>query len=266
MSEDPVLFDVVDHVATLTLNLADRRNAMTPALLQRFAERVEEVRANTDVRVLVVRGTGKYFCNGADFASIGEMAGKSGLPGTAGMREAVRKIYGSFLGLLKVEVPTIAHVNGHAIGGGLGLALACDMRVAAKEAKLGANFTRLGLSPGMAISYILPRLVGVPRAAELLFTGRIVTGDVAASLGLVNYACAREELDAKVDSLAREIALCAPVALRLAKRALYSGLGFEPERALDFEAFAQSACLDTKDFREGVAAMFERRDPKFEGR
>ena len=206
------------------------------------------------------RVRGKIFCSGADFRAMTGMAKDAG-----GMEEAVRRIYGSFLCLRDLAQPTIAKVNGHAIGGGLGLALACDLRVVSTQAKLGVNFTRLGFTPGMATTYVLPRLVGLAKAAELFFTGRVFTGEEAEAIGLANYAVAPEELDAKTDALAREIAGSAPLAVALTKQALYQSVAFDAERALKFEAQCQAQTMKTKDAQEGILAMMQKREPKFTG-
>jgi enoyl-CoA hydratase/carnithine racemase len=174
--------------------------------------------------------------------------------------------YAPFLSLLDVEIPVIAAMQGHAIGGGFGLALVCDFRIANREAKYGVNFVRLGLTPGMATTYLLPRLVGLPRALELLLTGRIVTGAQAAEAGLANDAVAPDAVLARAQELAREIATAAPQAVRWTKRLIYAGVGWDPRQAARAEAQYQSRTQETEDFREGVAALLAKREPKFEGR
>ena len=163
--------------------------------------------------------------------------------------------YAPFLSLLDVEIPVIAAMQGHAIGGGFGLALVCDLRVANRDAKYGSNFVRLGLSPGMATTYLLPRLVGLPRALELLLTGRIVTGAEAAALGLANDAVAPDAVLSRARELAREIASAAPQAVRWTKRLVYAGVDWDPRQAARAEAHYQSRTQETDDFREGVAAL-----------
>ena len=157
-------------------------------------------------------------------------------------------------------------MQGHAIGGGLGLGVVCDLRVAAVEARYGANFVRLGLHPGMATTWLLPRLMGVPRAVEFLLTGRIVSGTEAAEAGLVNHVVPRDQVLAKARELAQEIATAAPLAVRWTKQTIYQGLGWQPAEAARHEALLQSRTLETRDVREGIAAMLEKREPEFEGR
>jgi len=265
MSEAPVLYETQDYVTTITLNRPENRNSMTPDVLTGFREAIVRAREDRELRAVVITGSGKSFCAGADFRS-------AGAPGSAveGERripqERAFAMYEPFLAVLDIEVPTIAAMNGHAIGGGLGLALVCDLRIANREAKYGANFARLGLHSGMAISYLLPRIVGVPTAAELLFSGRLLSGAEAQQIGLAQRAVAASEVAAEAAALARSIAGCAPLAVRLVKRSLYRGMDWNPRRAAEAEAWAQSATLATEDAREGIAALLEKREPRFSGR
>ncbi len=251
-------------VAILTLNEPERRNAMTPALLADFASAVTELREDRAARVLVVTGAGKHFCSGADFRDAA--LPRDDLPPGLALHARARETYGAFLGLLDLEIPTLAAVNGAAIGGGFGLALLCDLRVVAENARLGATFAALGFHPGMAITYLLPRLVGLPRAAELLFTGRVIDGMAAARIGLANRAVPAPELLDAALGLAREIAATAPLAVRLMKRALYRALDFDPRPAAEWEALAQALTLESADAAEGIRALLEKRTPVFRGR
>ena len=175
-------------------------------------------------------------------------------------------IYRPFLNILDVKVPTIAAMNGHAIGGGFGLALVCDIRIAENRSKYGANFARLGLHTGMAVSYMLPRIIGLPKANELLFTGRLIDGKTAVDIGLVNYALAENEISEKAWELAREIASCAPVAVRMIKRSIQKGFDWNPSGAAEWEAHCQSRTFEMDDTREGISALLEKREPVFTGK
>jgi enoyl-CoA hydratase/carnithine racemase len=259
MPNDAVLLERDEGIATIRLNRPDNRNSMTPDLLSAFGEAVEEVADGGDVRCVIVTGTGSSFCAGADFKS-------SRVDESKPPHERQYELYSHFLRLTKLEVPTIAAMNGHAIGGGLGLALVCDLRVANAGARYGANFVRLGLHPGMATTYLLPHFVGVPRALELLLTGRIISGEEAAELGLANYAVPAGEVMDRATALASEIASAAPIAVRWTKRAIYEGLEWRVERAAHYEAMLQSRSMETTDFREGVSALLEKRPAKFRGR
>ena len=175
-------------------------------------------------------------------------------------------MYVPFLSLLDIEVPVIGALNGHAVGGGFGLALVCDMRLGALDAKYGANFAKLGFHSGMAISHLLPRIVGVPVAADMLFTGQLVDGARAAAIGLAHEAVAADAVLASAMQRARAVAVCAPEAVRLMKRALYDSAGWDPRRAARTEAFAQAATMRTEDAREGIRALLEKREPRFTGK
>ncbi len=264
MAEPAVLYEVVDRIATITLNRPENRNSMTNEVLEGLLEAVGEVRRDDDVRCLVVTGSGKSFCAGADFKSQvqrSEQVGPRKLP-----HERSFAMYSPFLSLLDVEVPVIGALNGHAIGGGLGLALVCDIRVANRDARYGANFVRLGLHPGMATTYLLPRLVGLPRAAELLLSGRVITGAEAAEYGLVNHAVEADQVAGRAREIATEIASAAPIAVRMCKQSLYQNVDWDPVRAARAEAHAQSRTLETEDSQEGIRALLEKRPPEFKAR
>lgn len=261
---DAVLFSVgeADHIGVLTLNRPQQRNSMTAELLDAFAAASEAARTHPTMRVLVVRGTGACFSSGADFRQIVQRAegARPTLP-----YERSYAMYVPFLSLRKIEVPVVGALTGHAVGGGFGLSLACDMRIAAHDSKYGANFARLGLHPGLGIGYVLPRLVGLPRASEMLYTGRLVSGREAADIGLVNRAVAQEDVFDEAMKLAREIAQSAPLAVRSMKRMMLAQLGWDVERAAMEEALAQAATLGTNDVQEGIAALLAKRAPVFTG-
>ncbi len=263
MADPAVLYEVSGRIATLTLNRPENRNSMTDDVLEGLREAVAQARDDDDLRCLIVTGTGKSFCAGADFKSQVQRDDQDGRPLLPHERSFA--MYSPFLSLLEIEVPVIGALNGHAIGGGLGLALVCDIRIANQDAKYGANFVRLGLHPGMATTYLLPRLMGLPRAFELLITGRIVSGAEAAELGLVHYAVEAGEVMAKSRELASEIASAAPIAVRMTKRSIYQHAGWDPVAAARAEAHAQSRTLETEDSKEGILALLEKRPPEFRG-
>jgi enoyl-CoA hydratase/carnithine racemase len=263
MTESAVLCDVDDGIATLTLNRPDNRNSMTPDVLAGLADAVAKVRADADLRCVILTGNGTSFCAGADYKP---RPAADDSAAYAAPHERSYATYAPFLSLLDVEVPIIAAMQGHAVGGGLGLAVVCDLRVANRTSRYGANFVRLGLHPGMATTYLLPRLMGVPRAVEFLLTGRIVSGEEAAAAGLVHYAEDGAQVLPRAQQLAREIASAAPLAVRWTKRSIYAGLGWDPRSAARHEAHEQSRTIETEDAREGIAALLAKRDPKFQGR
>jgi enoyl-CoA hydratase/carnithine racemase len=264
MSDDAVLYDSDGHIATITLNRPDNRNSMTPDVLAGFMRSIRRARDERSLRAVVITGSGSSFCAGADFRAGLSAAGteyEGRLP-----HERSFGMYEPFLAVLDIQVPVIGALNGHAIGGGLGLALVCDIRVANRDAKYGANFARLGLHSGMAISYLLPRIVGMPIAADLLFSGRLITGTEAAELHLAHCAVPPAEVLPEARRRAQAVAACAPIAIRLLKKSLYRGAEWDPRKAAEAEAWAQSATLQTEDAQEGMRALLEKREPDFKGR
>jgi enoyl-CoA hydratase/carnithine racemase len=250
-----------DGVARLLLNRPDLRNAMTPAMGEEVREAVRRIDADETVRVVVVRGAGRAFCSGADLADLAQEAGlredRAGLGGE-------RNFYRHFLSLGSLRVPTIAAINGHAIGAGLCFALGADLRVMHERAKLGMTFVKLGIHPGMGGTWTLPRLVGPALAAELFYTGRLIEAPEALQRGLVNRV-AGEDFDAVVDELARQVRDSAPLAVRAVKETLRGSEGRTLEEALEVESRAQAATFRTRDAAEGIAAIVEKRPSRFEG-
>lgn len=255
-------------IATLTLQDPERRNAMSAAMGEAFAAEMVALAAEPGLRAVVLTGTGDAFSAGGDFGMLEGLAeNATARPGVARRetRDAMRAFYGLFLTLRELPCPAIAAINGHAIGAGLCVALACDLRIASREAKLGLNFTRLGLHPGMGATWTLPRLIGAAPAAELLYTGRTITGEEAAALGMVNRAVAPDRVVPDALELAKEIAEAAPIAVAGVKRALARSAAASLDDQLGFEASEQARCFESRDVGEGLAAARERRRPRFEG-
>lgn len=258
---ETIRLDVADGIATLTLNQPEKRNPMSGRMGEEIAEALAGLADREDLRVLVLAGAGEAFCAGGDMALIEANTRRP----VQESRQLMLNFYDRYLSLLRFPLPTIAAVHGYAIGGGLALALACDLRYAAEDAKLGVNFARLGIHPGMASTVTLPRAVGLARALELFYTGQLVTGREAEAMGLVNRAVPRAELMPAVLEVARAIAGNAPLVVRMLKRAVYQGLEGALGTALEYEAFCQAVSYTTADLREGVAAIRERREPRFSG-
>lgn len=256
-----------DGVVVLTLAQPERRNAMTEELTEAWGATIAELAVDRTVRAVVVTGEGGAFCAGGDLSWLGAGdpdAGDSEAQVPVRLRDRMFPFYRTWLAIRNLEVPTIAAVNGAAIGAGLCLALACDLRYAVANAKLAMPFTSLGMHPGMAATYLLPEAIGLPRAREMLLTGRIVTGTEAAGTGLVNGVFEPERLLDEVLGIASRAAAAAPIATRLTKRALQHGpRSFE--EALEWEALAQPVTLASADLREGLLAQAERRRADFRG-
>lgn len=264
-----VLYQAADGggVATLTLNRPSNRNSMTGELLDGFATAIAAAQGDALLRCLVITGSGPCFSAGADFKSIIQRDSNGDDDGpVATPHQRSYAMYEPFLSVLDIAVPVIGALNGHTVGGGFGLALVCDVRIGAREAKYGANFARLGLHPGMAITMMLPRLVGASRAAEMLYSAELIDGATAASYGLLSRAVDAAAVLPAALTLARAIAANAPIAVRSIKRTLNRGLADSAREAARGEAYAQAETLATEDASEGIAALLAKRPPVFRGR
>jgi enoyl-CoA hydratase/carnithine racemase len=249
-------------VVIVTLALPDRRNMMSAAMTESWGLAMAGLRADPSVRAVVVTGEGSAFCSGGDVSWIGESPDAT----VDELRARMLPFYRTWLAVRQLEVVTIAAINGAAIGAGLALALACDLRYAAENAKLAVPFTKLGMHAGMATTYLLPEVAGLAVAREMLLTGRVVTGAEAVGLGLVNRAVPGGDVLETALQAAEAAAAAAPVATRLTKVALLGGGPASFDAALQWEALAQPVTLASADLQEGLAAQRERRPPRFTGR
>ena len=252
-------------IARLTLDRPDARNAMSSEMGREIRDAVGRINGEESTRVVVVRGAGRAFSGGGDLQSLEEEAaaateGRARGPGLGGGRT----FYSLFLSVRDLRVPSIAAINGHAIGAGLCFALGCDLRVIHEQAKVGMTFVKVGIHPGMAATWNLPRLIGPARAAELLYTGRLLDAGEAVAWGIASRA-AGADFDQVVDDLAGQIAGCAPVAVRLVKQTLRGTFDRDVDAALALEADQQAATFRTHDALEGIRAIREKRPPEFSG-
>jgi enoyl-CoA hydratase len=248
-------------VARLVLDNPAQRNAMTDDMTRSWGQAVDRLVADPDVRVVVVTGEGTAFCSGGDPRWIASEPDAS----VDQLRTRMIAFYRAWLAIRRLEVPTIAAVNGPAVGAGLCLALACDLRYAAAGARFSAPFVRLGMNPGMAATYLLPDVVGEANARELLLTGRTVHADEALRLGLVSRLFADDVFADEVQAVADGIAATAPIASRYTTVAMRGGGHRDLEAAIQWEALAQPVTLATADRQEGVLAAREKRSPRFRG-
>lgn len=246
-----------DHVATIEL-CRPPNNFFSMAVIGGIADVLSDLDADPRCRAAVLRSQGKHFCAGADFSSQSDGDGQ-----TAGY--TTEELYAAAVRIFRAQTPMVAAVQGAAIGGGLGLALAADFRLAAPEARFSANFARLGFHQGFGLSVTLPRLVGPQAAAELLYTGRRVNGEEAVGLGLADRLVSLDDLAEEAHAMAREIAISAPLAIRSIRSTLRGDLADRVEAATIHEAAEQQRLRATADFAEGTRAMAERREPRFTG-
>ena len=263
-----VLYEVDGHIATITLNAPERLNTISGRMLDELSEALLAGDRDPSVRCIILTGAGRAFCAGLDLAaqmsgpkdSLGNMGNLGASAGEFDIRNAPPIV------LHAIDTPTICALNGGAAGYGLDLAFGCDIRLAADTAKLNPGFAKRGILPESGGTWLLPRMVGYAKAAEISFTGRTLSANEALELGLVNHVHAVTDLQNEARALATEIASNAPLAVRAIKRMM---------RAAETETFEQNIhhvflqllpLFKTKDFQEGVAAFMEKRNPVFEGR
>ncbi len=260
MATEPLRLESRDGIATITLARPESMNALSLEMLDALVEALDAVRRGPD-RVLVLAAEGRAFCAGADRAEMTPRRPAEWEPIVDRYLDPVRRI-------ADLDIPVIAKLQGDTVGGGFGLAIACDFRVAAEGIRLGAPFVRIGLAGcDMSAGYYLPRLIPLGAATEMMMTGRLVRADEALQLGLVHRVVPAQSLDDEVGRLAEPLRNGPPIALAFTKRALRRSLDRGRDAEFDYEVFAQVSCIQTEDHREGVRAFFdEKRAPVFKGR
>ena len=256
-----ILYGVEEGVATITLNRPERRNAVTPAMLQALHERFVEAGQDERVRAVLLTGAGKGFCAGQDLSIFG------GIPTPDGVRDIVLNYYRPLIeSICHLEKPVIAAINGVAAGAGASLALACDLRVMAEDASILMAFSNIGLVPDAGASWFLTRLVGYSRAYEIAISGERVPALRCLELGLTNRITATDALLADAQQWVRSLAQRPTVALGLTKRVMLQATEQDLAAILVAEAELQMQATTTADHREGVMAFVEKRQPLFTGR
>ncbi len=264
MPEKELLFEVEDGVGIATLNQPQKLNAFSAGINAGLWQAMDAVRADDSIRTLVITGVGRGFCSGADVQGLSASA-----TGQSQRQEAPSEQRGFAdvsAGIRRLGKPVIAAVNGVAAGGGLSLALACDIRIASENARFIAVWIRRALVPDIGASYMLPRIVGLSKACELCFTGDTVDAKEAERIGLVSKVVPHEQLMSTTMELAKRLAKGPPIAMRIAKRSIYEAQHMNLEAAVELEKLGFAICLRSEDAREGTNAFLEKRQPEFKGR
>jgi enoyl-CoA hydratase len=255
-----IIYEKNEGVATITLNRPEALNAFSKEVVEEILHALEDVKTDESVRVVVLTGAGeKAFSAGADIkAMVGMTALKAREMSLMGERLCV--------GLENLEKPVIAAINGYALGGGLEVAMSCDLRIASENAKMGQTEINIGLIPGWGGTQRLTRLVGMTKAKELVFTGRIIDAKTAEQIGIINMVVPSDKFRETVSQFAKDLASKAPVALKVAKALINKGsdIGLESALALEREGFGVVG--SSEDLKEGVSAFTEKRKPVFKGR
>jgi 2-(1,2-epoxy-1,2-dihydrophenyl)acetyl-CoA isomerase len=256
-----VSFEKSNGVATITMNQVEKMNSLTPEVTGGLWEATEEAKNDADVKVVVLTGTGKAFCAGGDINSF--LGGSTAMEFADGFASIHHKWLNAFY---KLPKPTIASVNGFAVGAGFGLALLCDLVFSAESAKFGLSFVNVGLAPDYALAYMLPRLIGLQRTKELTFTGRNITAKEACDMGLVNAVLPDAELAGHVSQYAAKLAQGPTCSYAYAKRLLNESLDMNLTNFLQAETYAQTLLLLSEDSKEAADAFLNKRKPVFKGK
>jgi len=265
MDFETIRFEQATGVATITLHRPERLNAWTPVMGRELLLAFRAADRDPEIRAVVLTGAGRAFCSGADMEFFaGQIRGGGGTG--AGGGDGPGRVEEFPALMQQLSKPTIAAINGYALGVGCTMTLLCDVRLAAAEAKMGFLFPRMGVMAELGSTFLLPRLVGLGRACELMFTGKQYPASELERIGLVNRVVPGGELLAAATALAREMAECAPLSLALTRHALYQGLSATFDAQVRHEAYTLEYLYRSRDHAEAVAAFKEKRPPRFEGR
>ncbi|MCX7932217.1 MAG: crotonase/enoyl-CoA hydratase family protein [Rhodovarius sp.] len=259
----PLLVEIHDHIATLTMNRPEARNALDPELIEALIETLSRLDAEGRVRVAILTGAGSAFSAGGNVKRMAEAAGeRSPVESIGYYRHGIQRLPLLFE---RLELPVIAAVNGPAIGAGLDLATMCDLRIAAESARFAESFVKVGIIPGDGGAWLLPRVVGFARAAEMALTGDPLDAKAALAAGLVSRVVPDAELMEAARALAERIAVNPPIAVRMARRLLRAAWNARLEQVLELSAALQAIAHTTADHREALAALREKRQGRYRG-
>ncbi len=259
--EEDVLYEVADHIATLTINRPDRMNTISGPMLDRLVDVLLQADRDPEVRCIVLTGRGKAFCAGLDLANAGSLGGsRASVGGSLDLRDTPPTV------LHNIDTPIIAAINGGAAGYGLDTALGCDMRIAAESAKLAPAFCKRGLLPESGGTWFLPRLLGWAKASEIIFTGRTLSAQDSLELGLVNKVVPLDDLMNEAMAMAKEVAANAPLAVAAAKRMMRMGMNETFNDHVHHVYLQLLPLMRSDDLKEGMTAFMEKREPNFKGK
>jgi 2-(1,2-epoxy-1,2-dihydrophenyl)acetyl-CoA isomerase len=258
---ETILYEKINGVGKITLNRPDKMNAMNFQMVDEMVDALDEIDLDDEVKAVIITGAGKAFCSGAELTELG--ARPSPFDSITFMRSFVQRL---IITVRSLEKPVIAAVNGYALGIGCGLSLACDIRIASEDAKFGERFVRIGILPGDGDTYILPLLVGLGRASELLFTGDDIEGKEAERIGLVNRCVPADKLEEEAEALAQKLANGATRAIASTKAALNRVILPRLKEELEYVALQQTLLFQTEDHNEALKAVKEKRKPVFKGK
>ena len=261
MQYEDIILEKEGNIATLFFNRPEKRNALNPLMRQEIIAALAELDGDEDIRVLILTGAGdRAFCAGAD---MGWFEGRTA--GEVTRRQITEPKAWYMPRFRELRVPTIAAINGFAVGIGFSFSLVCDIRIASDNARLSCGWINLGLTPDGGATYLLPQLVGVEKALELFYTGEMISAEEALRIGLVSRVVPQEDLMKVAKELAGRIAAAPPITVELTKRGVYWGLETDIKRAIDYETYTANVCLGTEDHKEGVKAFLEKRKAEFKG-
>lgn len=259
-----IVFSKEDYVAKITLNRPERLNAINREMEQELIESLADITKDEDIRVLVLTGAGRAFCSGGDVSEnmVEEYGGS-----VQKVSDTFHHIYqGLTLQLFNLDIPTIGMINGAAVGLGFDLALACDIRIGSENARFMVAFTRMGLTPAAGGAWLMPRIMGLAKAAEFIYTADFLEAEEALRLGVLNRLVPAMALEKETMALAKKIGENSPLANRLAKLQIHKGLDTDLGTALELGGTCQAICLTSEDTREALAAFRDKRKPVFKGR
>lgn len=271
MNYETLIYEKGDGIARITLNRPEKLNALSYPMAPEIGIAMDAVAKDDEVRVLIITGAGRGFCAGGDFKYSQVRTGAvqpedAEIRGEVAKGKLIHTLSSGILTLQRMDKPTIAMVNGPAVGGGFDLALACDLRIGSPNAKFMVAYTRIGLVPSTGGVWFLPRIVGLSKALELLYTGDFIEAEEAYKIGLLNRLVPTDNLEKETMTLAHKLAANPPMALRLDKFMVYKGLETDLETALGLGVACEHMCLQSEDHLEGIRAFAEKRPPVFRGR